>query len=101
MPDAERRIFFHECFATFAGNVLQGVCLEKMFDDGLHGMDHYSSFYQLEKSLLKISSVRLLTIVGNNWASASVMEVVAAKSKFLVTSASKSAGATFFPVGSR
>ena len=52
-------------------------------------------------SLLKISSVRLLVMVGNNCCSASVMVVVAAKSKFLVTSASKLAGGTFLPVGSR
>src|SRR5579871_5209838 len=72
-----------------------------MLDDRLHGLLHIYRFYQLEKSLLKISSVILLTIVGISCGSASVIVVWAEKSKFLVTSASKSAGATFFPVGSR
>src|ERR1700761_2303135 len=72
-----------------------------MLDGRLHGLIHVCPFYQLENSLLKISSVMLLVMVGNSCCSASVMDVVAAKSKLRVMSASKFAGATFFPVGSR
>src|SRR5580700_775716 len=72
-----------------------------MLEDRLQRLAYIHRFYQLENSLLKISSVRLLTMVGNSCCSASVMLVDAEKSKFLVTSAPKSAGGTFFPVGSR
>src|ERR1700743_2149435 len=72
-----------------------------MLDGRLHGLVHVCPFYQLENSLLKISSVTLLVMVGNSCCSASVMEVLAEKSKLRLTSASKLAGATFFPVGSR
>src|ERR1700733_9062000 len=101
MPDAKARIFFYKGFQSLAADVLQRGDLEKMLNDGLQWLMHMDHFYQLEKSLLNISSVILLTTVGISCASASVMVILAEKSKLRVTSASKSAGATFFPVGSR
>src|SRR6201996_2793990 len=99
MPDTKGRIRLHKGFEPLPAYVFQGRDLKKMLDD--LGLVHRNRFYQLEKSLLNISSVILLTTVGISCASASVIVILAEKSKFRVTSASKSAGATFFPVGSR
>src|SRR6185437_3313340 len=99
MPDAIGRVGLHKRLEPFPADVFQGRDLEKMLDD--ERLVHRHRFYQLEKSLLNISSVMLLTTVGISCASASVMVIEAEKSKLRDTSASKSAGATFFPVGSR
>src|SRR6185312_1275605 len=101
VPVAETGVFPRQSLQFFPRDIFEGRDLEKVLDGRLHGWIHVSPFYQLENSLLKISSVRLLVIVGNNCCSASVMEVWAEKSKFRVTSVSKLAWGTFFPVGSR
>ena len=74
MSKPETGIFFHEFLQLFPGDGFEGRDLKKMLDGRLHGLVHVYPFYQLENSLLKISSVRLLVMVGNNCASASVMD---------------------------
>src|SRR6185312_15445386 len=96
VPDAERGILLHKRLQTLPADIIQAGHLEKMLDYRLQWLIHRTHYYQLEKSLLKISSVRLLMMVGISCCSASVILADAEKSKFLDTSVSKSAGATFF-----
>src|SRR6202007_1585754 len=99
--ETETRILCHEGLQLLPGDGFEARDVKEMLDGRLHGLVHVCPFYQLENSLLKISSVSCWVIVGKSWVSASVMEVDAGKSKFRDTSVSKLAGATFFPVGSR